>query len=759
MRPLPLAGDGPRSGKGEGSRAPLPSFPIGRGSGVTRRILAFFLLSLLIAAASAALWLVSSLPVTEGRIALPGLSAPVTVERDGWGVPTIRAANERDAAFALGYVHAQDRLYQMEQMRRVGAGRLAEIVGERALPMDRIMRTFGLYRAAEAQLAGLSPELRAYLEAYASGVNAWLETRTRALPPEFYLLRFRPERWRVADTLVYGKLMALQLAGNYRGELLRARIVERLGREALALFYPTVPAGASNNWVVDGSRSVSGSPVLANDPHLGFSAPGTFYLARLEWPGGGVSGATAPGTPFVIIGHNGRVAWGFTTTGGDVADLFLEKLDGDGYLTPDGPASFAIRQEKIAVRGEASETLTIRSTRHGPVVSGLMGEAPPGHVLALQATFLGSDDRTPEAIYRMNRADDARSFLRALEDWVAPQQSIVYADRHGETGMIAPARIPIRKNGEGWLPSPGWTGEADWTGFIPFEELPRASGPRLVTANNKIVADDYPFFISRDWDASYRAERIAALLDAASEQTADRSAAIMADIYSPMAAEILPLLLEAPVTSERARAAVGILRSWDLEMREGDVAPLLFTAWLRELERELFAEPLGPLFGEYFDFRPIAVRRQLAGSRPEGKIAAALERALSDLERHYGPDMDGWTWGRAHQARFRHNLFSRLPLAGDLLDISVPVPGSYDTVNRAHMALRNETDPFASVHGSVLRFVIDMSAPESARFMVVPGQSGNPFSRHWSDLVGPWRDFEWITLGGPAVARLELVPP
>jgi penicillin amidase len=725
-----------------------------------RRLLALLLALPLLLAAGAALWLVSSLPITDGTIRLDGLAAPVTVARDAWGVPTIRAQGERDAAFALGYVHAQDRLWQMEQARRLGAGRLAEILGERALPLDRTMRTFGLYRAAEAQLPLLSPELRDLLDAYAAGVNAWIGGRSRALPPEFYVLRFRPEAWRVADSLVYGKLMALQLSGNHRGEMLRARIAERLGRDALDFLYPSLPpGGASNNWVVDGTRSASGKPVLADDPHLGFAAPGTFYLARLEWPGGGATGATSPGAPFVIIGHNDKVAWGFTTTGGDVADLFIEKLEGDGYATPDGTEPFTMREETIAVRGAAAETLTVRSTRHGPVVSEILGDRTPGHVLALQATFLAEDDRTPEALYRLNRAEDAAALVRGLEDWAAPQQTIVYADTAGRTGLIAPARVPVRKSGDGWLPTRGWDGETDWDGYVPFEALPRGEGPRLVSANNKIVPDDYPWFISRDWDLPYRARRIADLLDAVPVQTPDRSAAIQADAYSPMAEDLLPLLLEAPVTSVRARGAVESLRRWDRTMRADEVAPLLFTAWVRALQRAFFAEALGPLFDDYFDFRPLVVRQLILRDRPQDKIAAALEAALDDLERRYGSDMEAWRWGRAHQARFPHALFSRLPVLGEWLALAVPMDGGYDTVNRGHMALRNEADPFASVHGSVLRFVIDMASPEAARFMVVPGQSGNPLSRHWSDLLRPWRDFAWITFGGEAVARLELVPP
>src|SRR5690242_18365817 len=357
-----------------------------------RRILAGILLLLLVAAGGFYLYLRSSLPQVDGRIAVAGLKAAVTVARDGDGVPLITAADDDDAAFGLGFTHAQDRLFQMETMRRYGAGRLAEIFGVPVVGIDTQMRTLGLYRLAEASFSRLSAPVQKAFEAYAAGVNAFLATHRGALPPEFQLLRFAPEKWRPADSLVWGKVMDLELTGNYRGELLRARLARNLSPEQLAFLYPQYPkdapttlaelraiyrdlpldplyAGlapaigptyASNNWVVDGAHSASGKPLLANDPHLGFSAPGVWYLARLRTQEREIAGATAPGVPLVVIGHNDWSAWGFTTTASDVADLFIEKLDpGDPgrYLTPEGSAPFATRRETITVRDAAPVTV------------------------------------------------------------------------------------------------------------------------------------------------------------------------------------------------------------------------------------------------------------------------------------------------------------------------------------------------------------------------------------------------------------------
>ncbi len=531
-----------------------------------RRLVAGFAVLLLVLAGGLYLYLRSSLPQTEGRIEVRGPRATIRIERDADGIPLITAQDDDDVAFGLGFAHAQDRLFQMELQRRYAAGRLAEIFGPDAVAVDKQMRVLGLYRAAEAEIPYLSPEVNRAFQAYAAGVNAFLASRHGALPPEFLLLRFSPEPWREADSLVWGKLIALQLDGNYRGELLRARMARTIPPADMAFLYPEYPKDApttlammlpiyrrlalgrlydalpsavgphyaSNNWVVDGKHSVSGKPLLANDPHLGFGAPGFWYLARLKTPGREITGGTVAGVPVVVIGHNDHIAWGFTTTTSDVEDLFVEKVDPSDpgrYLTPGGSAPFETRAEKIIVRGAPPVDFSVRATRHGPVLSDALpaGAADRGYVLALSATFLTPKDRSAEALWYADRATDWPSFRAAWRSFVGPMTNIVYADDSGTIGFIAPGLVPIRGKGEGWMPAPGWTGEYDWQGFIPFDKLPSAVNPpsgHFVSANNKIVPDSYPYFLSRDWDLPNRAERIEALLAATPIQSPASSAAI-----------------------------------------------------------------------------------------------------------------------------------------------------------------------------------------------------------------------------------------
>ena len=777
-----------------------------------RRLLAGLLLILLIAVAGGLLWLRTSLPETDGRLVLAGLGAPVQVKRDAHGIPTIAAASDRDAAFALGFVHAQDRLFQMDAMRRYGAGRLSEWFGSLTVPVDRFTRTLGLYRLAEQQYALLSPDLRAVLDAYAAGVNAYLAQHRGAWPIEYHLLSATPEPWRPADTLVWGKLMALQLGGSFRNELMHARLAQRLKPEDLAVLYPPYPGDApvtlgdlaalrglpldriyaslpamvgpvfaSNNWVVDGKHTPSGKPLLANDPHLGLSSPSVWYLVRIETPATSLAGVTSPGGPFVVLGHNARIAWGFTTTESDVADLFIERVDRADptrYETPEGPQPFIIRHEQIVVRGADPVVVDVRATRHGPVISDLGGNyeklATAETVLALRATWLDPDDRTPDAAWALNHARNWQEFRDGLKNFAAPQQNMVYADVDGNIGFIAPARVPIRAKGDGWLPAPGWSGDYDWTGYIPFDRLPQALNPpsgRFASANNKIVPNSYPYFLSRDWDLPNRVARIDALLDATPVQTPDASAAIQADLLSPMAKDLLPVMLETTPASTRAAIVLGRLKAWDGRMARDEAAPLLFAAWLRELNRLLLAKKLGDAFDDYWGMRPNVVRliltkhrewcEQSAEAAPScaEALARSLELALDDLTRRYGTEMKDWRWGRAHEAQFTNQLLSRVPVLRGIFATRIAADGGDDTLNRAAALNRDEAEPFADIHGPTLRMIADLSDLAATRFMIAPGQSGNPFSPHYSDLMGPWREVAYLTLdGGAEGGTLELTP-
>ena len=761
---------------------------------------------LLCAGAIGAVMLRASLPQTNGTLALPGLERPVHVIRDSHGIPAIEATNQHDLYMALGYVHAQDRLFQMDMQRRVGAGRLSEAVGATAVATDRLMRTLGIYRHAAASLGAASPEFRSVLDAYSAGINAFLHSG-KTLPVEFTVLGYRPDDWAPADSLVIGKLLALQLSGNYRQELTRARLAQILSSTEIGDLFPEYPKDApvtlsnlaslthglpldallnalpndhspqraSNNWVVDGAHSVTGKPLLANDPHLDFAAPLVWYLARLEAPNVDVTGATTPGAPVVVLGHNSRIAWGFTTTNADVEDVFVEQvdpIDPHRYVTPDGTAAFDTRNEPIRIKDQAPEMLDVRETRHGPVISDILANAPltaAQSALALQATFLNDDDRSVEAAWRLGFAQDWEGWLNALRLFTAPAQNMVYADRDGNIGFMVPGRIPIRKTGDGRMPVSGSSGDHDWSGFIPFESLPRVLNPpagHIATANNKIVPDNYPYLISTDWDAPYRIERIEAGLKETPKQSMASSILLQADIVSLSARELLPLMLVAKSHGANEVAAIDLLRRWDHRMDPDRPEPLIFAAWLRSLNRRLFQPRLGTIYGHYWS-ASARVTQAILRDKPswcgrEGcpaLIEGALKDALDDLTSHYGGAMERWRWGEAHQATFDHPLFSHIPVLGAVFGRHSPAGGAADTVNAGSFDANNEEAPFSDLHGPGLRAVYDLSDLDDSMFQIALGQSGHVLSPHYDDLQNLWKRFEGFRiLRDPKGEMLTLVP-
>lgn len=763
-----------------------------------RITLTLFALAVLIGLTAA--WVTwRSLPVVEGTITLNGPRAAIEIKRDQYGIPSINAGSEGDAYFALGYVHAQDRLFQMEFMRRLGAGRLAEVLGAQALGSDRFMRTLGLYRFAQTNLDVLDAATVAALERYAGGVNAWLETRDRPLPPEFQLLQYTPEPWAPADSLVWQKLMSLSLAGNWRDELLRSDLLQHLTPGRVAQLWPDAlpdepttvaiarqglppglaqglieaidtyapPTLASNVWAIDGQHTASGKPLLASDPHLGFQAPIVWYLARLEWPGQVRAGATAPGVPFHVIGHNGKVAWGMTTTHADLQDLFIERLTADGcYAIPTGPAAFEEREEVLKVRFGDPVTMTVRSTRHGPVVSDLTAfgrsDEEEGTVLALAATMLRDDDRTTSGIDRLSRAQTVEDARAALELFEGPQQNFIYADTDGGIGYSAPALVPMRRNGNGTVPVPGDTGVYDWQGWVPYDELPHSLRPasgRLVNANNRPMPLDYPHLIAATFPEGYRADRIGQRLDelVGSGATVDDMAAIQGDSRSAMAADLLPLLLPlAAPDSGPGQQALTLLSAWDGTMDRNRPEPLIFLAWLDKIKRALLADDLGPVFGSFRGARIRLIKSILTGrqtwcddttSQAMEFCAQVVSRALdetmvwlSDRPETSGDDPAGWRWGSFHRARFSHPLFGLIPGLEALTTVEIETDGGDHTVNRGGYRSARGRAPFRHSHGAGLRAVFDLADLDRSRFIIAVGQSGHPASAHYDDLNRLWRD-------------------
>ena len=765
------------------------------------------LLSVVILAALATvagfMWMRSSIPDLSGVETVAGLTSDVEIVYDRNGVPHIHASTADDAYRALGFVHARDRLFQMDFMRRLGAGRLSEVVGAQTVGVDRTMRTLGLYRLAEATVDRLPPAARAHLDAYAGGVNAYLATRSGALPPEFLLLGYTPAPWRPADSLVWGRLMALRLSGNWQTEALRLALAKRLSAEQIADLWPREDGGppptialapglrqfaelfadlaqsvpdplrqmsASNSWAIGSDLTASGRPLLANDPHLGFQAPAIWYLARIEAPGLSVTGATVPGVPFHVLGHNGRIAWAFTTTDSDTQDLFIERLS-EGrpghYDAPGGPAAFVERTELVRVKNAAPVELKVRETRHGPVISDLNEETRKylenGHVIALSAAALLPDDDSALGLLELNRSTDWQSFRAALAYFHTPQQNVTYADIAANIGFLAAGRVPVRASGDGSVPVPGWDGTHDWTDFIPFDALPQVFTPasgRIVNANHRIVGPDYPWHLTHDWAEPYRAQRIFDRLDSGDRQTPEAAARLQTDILSGAATSVLPVLLGLTTPADaRAARARDILRGWNGEMRRPLAAPLIFTAWLAETNRGLYSDELGPHFDAFYGLRPRTVLHMVQNSPQWCDVVStpgletcadivgqALDRALDDLAARYGRDMAAWRWGEAHTAHFRHPVFGHLPILRSLADIRIESDGGAYTVNRGQNRISDGRAPYASVHGPGFRAIYDLSDLARSRFALATGQSGNPLSDRYDDMTEGWRDGRYVTI-------------
>jgi len=790
---------------------------------------------LLVVGAGAGWWYArATLPKTDGTLAVPGLGAEVRIERDGRGIPTIHAASAEGAMFGLGFVHAQDRLWQLETHHRIGSGRLAEAFGPPALETDRFLRALGVRRAAAAQWAKASPEVRSAIVAYTAGVNALLQSATQKRPAEFVVLGLQPTPWTPEDSVAWAIMMAWDLGGNWSTELLRmrlalkmpvARIDEllppypgeqplatadyaalfrglkvdgRLGQQALLAAPPSGIEGiGSNNWVVHGSHTTTGKPLLANDPHLKLSAPALWYFARIDAPGLKVAGATMPGLPFVVLGQNERVAWGFTNTGPDVQDLYLERIkpdDAGQYQTPDGWAAFETADEIIKVKGAADVTMRVRTTRHGPVISdsgvaaGLTGPADkPAFALAMRWTALDADSTTLDAGIALARVRSVDQFIAASARYQAPMQNMVVADVDGHVGMVAAGKVPLRKpenDLKGQVPSPGWDAKYDWAGFLEPQLTPREIDPPrgwIATANQRIHAPDYPHYLTNEWAVPYRMQRIEQLLAAKPQHDLQSLRAIQADQLSLATMRLLPFIKQAKSSHPLAASALARLATFDGTMAADQAAPLIFWAWARHLTEGVFADDVGgpaawrgALGGRsYRDALEGVLERNDARwcddqSTPNvvetcaQQIDSALTKALDELQAAQGDDVAAWRWDRAHIARSEHRPFSRVKLLARWFELRTPVGGDTYTVNVSRVNLRPDPttqELYLDEHGPSLRALYDLGDPAQSRVMHSTGQSGNLFSTQYRDFVEPWRRVDYVPLwSAPTVATLRLKP-
>ncbi len=809
--------------------------------------------------------IVRSFPERDGTVRLPGLAAEVTVMRDSAGVAHVYAASARDLFAAQGYVHASERMWQMEVWRRVGAGRLAEIFGASEVETDRFIRTLGWRPAAEADVSAMSPPARLALEAYAEGVNAWLDQHGD-LPLQFVvagllgagggLAGYRPEPWTAVDSLTWVKVMAWSLGGTWSAEVFRSALAERgLSEAAIAELLPDYDAGrpiivgtselarpapgrrasppaatggdallpllelnerllarldpaagagldaaglGSNGWAVAPARSATGAALLANDPHLGMSIPSLWYLVGLHCEPVGrecpydVVGAGFPGVPGIVLGHNARIAWGLTNLGPDVQDLFEETLDprrAGHYLHRGRSVPFDVRDETIRIAGGEEETVTIRRSVHGPLLSDVAGElrerdaggeglGRAGHAYALAWPSIMEPDRTFDAVLGVNRAANWTEFRNALRDFVAPSQAFLYADVDGHIGLQVPGRIPLRAAGDGSVPSPGEDGSHDWTGWVAFDELPSVLDPPsglIVTANNAPTDAGYGHHLGRDWDPGYRAERALELLEQLAPVTADELRTMQADVALTRARPVIEAVAGASPETADGRLVRDRIRDWRTDLRCGvaSIGCAAYESFTYRLLRGVFDDELaerdgpGTLIRWYVGSEPSheAVVRLLA--QPDNGwwddtttavredrdaiIARALDEAGADL-RHTLGDPPNWSWGRIHTVTLTEETFGRSgigPLEAIFNRGPFAAPGSCTIVNKICGPITREYPAaddgpadlrrvFAATSHPSYRLVIEMSDLDGATILHATGQSGLPFDAHYEDLIERW---------------------
>jgi penicillin amidase len=807
---------------------------------IARWILVIVLLLGVLLFAGIYLYLHRSLPEVSGTIKLAGPGAPIEIIRDKDGIPHIYAQSQPDAFFGLGYVHAQDRLWQMEFQRRVGQGRLSELIGEPTVSTDRFIRILGVYRAAQSAWQRLPLDERRTIEAYVNGVNAFIGTHQGSrLPPEFTVFGAQPEPWSGPDVLVWAKMMAFNLGGTFQIKLLRLELARIIGAERAAQLLPDSPADdlsivqnveplpdsttcgkqaragksgeasygsmqtggqeyaqlskevqkvrsfitggngfgsgiGSNSWVVDGSKSTTGKPLLANDPHLEAQLPSIWYLAHLSAGDMDVAGATIPGLPGVVIGRNRSIAWGITNLFPDTQDLFRERLDTtgqqvefEGRLEP-----LQVIVETIKVKDQPSIEQPVRLTRHGPLISDAINadlagkaqdtshqSAPQLEPLALRWPALDAEDTTVARFVQINTARNWNEFKQALSGYVAPALSYVYADVEGNIGYYAAGRFPLRPSGDGSSPADGWVSKNEWSGWVPTDAVPQAYNPPqhlIVTANNRPVPVNYPYYFGRTWEKPYRAQRITELLEARDKVSPEEMAAFQSDTVSLQARELLPKLLSlvAP-QDENQRKAIELLRAWDGNMRQESAAAAIFAAWYRRLPASLVEDELGQdLATRYGGWGDLFVRRFLVNTLHEPNnawcdnvktptredcrqaVGVAFTQALQDLQSKLGLRQQYWRWGRLHKVVFFHQPFGYVDYVRALFNRSIWTGGDNSTVNLGEFSLDGSFEQRAV---SSYRQVIDLANADTGKFILAIGQSGHLLSSHYDDYLEDWQ--------------------
>ena len=747
---------------------------------------------------------------TPQPIQIKGIKGRITIDRDERGIPYVEAQNDEDVYFGQGYATAQDRLWQMDLFRRTARGELAEVLGagpnNAVVDQDKLHRTYGFSQAAEAELANTPPRAQAVLEAYARGVNAYAESLDpKSMPPEFQILQYSFRPWTALDSLVVIKIFFEALSDTWRLDIMRQAMsvlpaqkrsellpevspidvlvvgkdtkaktsiarsqTEPVSPQTLAklahsrevaaaalnrIGLDTNALAASNNWVVSGSHTVSGKPLLANDPHLRPSAPSIWHMVHLSAPGLRVAGVGSAGLPGVILGHNDRIAWGFTNVGPDVQDLYIEKFNPDNpkqYQTPSGWQDAVIRHEEIKVRkGVGSKEFDIVNydvtvTRHGPII--FEGD---GKRYALRWTALDPTKNNSESTYVLNRARNWKDFNAALESFTAPTQNIVYADVDGHIGYHAAGVVPIRKSGDGSVPYDGATDAGEWTGYIPISKLPTVYDPPggiIVTANQRIVGTDYPYFLTHSWAQPYRARRIFDLLHEKPKLSSDDFRRILGDVYTiagrtftrEVVKQLRPTLSP---SDEKLRVMLDEFEKWDGRVSADSKVAAMASHMRLAFRSRILTAALGPELVRNYHWSNFdttldwVLTQQPAAWLPKeyssyaDLLRASYDEAVSMLSKQIGADESKWTWGEMVKARFPHPL-GGAPLIGSQFTVQpFPQPGTGGLIGAT-----------VNVGAAVsMRLIADTSDWDKTQQGIALGESGSPKSPHWSDQLADWR--------------------
>lgn len=749
------------------------------------------------------------LPKIEGELNLPGLHSTVKVIRDKWGVPHINATDEHDLYFAQGFVHAQDRLWQMELLRRTATGTLSEIFGKIALDTDRTSRTFGFSRLGKQDWENIETDIRDVINAYTKGINAHINSLDTKTPIEFSLIKLKPELWKPEDSMALSRLMLFQMSHAWYGEIIRAKLIEAVGEENASLLEihyhkenpSTLPKGiefnrldsegnlikekgpflqknmGSNAWVISGKKSTTGNPILCNDMHLTITIPSIWYQNHLKNKTDkySITGVSIPGLPMILVGHNDRIGWGMTFAYTDAEDIYIEKFDKNNpsmYKFKDEWKEAEVIAETILVKDDLNHLEKVYITHHGPVISGVLEDQTERLSICSMAQ---REVRSLRGWMLLNKAKNWDEFVNAMKHIDAPQLNVVYADVEGNIGHWVCGKIPIRKKGHtGMVPVPGWTGEYEWEGEVPFEDMPHALNPErgfIVTCNNKLVPDDFPYYLGSVWMNGYRAKIIEDYFESLEKISPEDCKKMHNDFTSLPGIDFLKhfegITIEDP--NPRVKEAFEMMKSWDGQLTADSIGGTLYSVTRFMTVRNILIPNLGeklsntymgegfhPLLlpsHEFYGHDTVVMLRLLdepdnwwikhAGGK-EKLLLQSFNRAFEWLMTNIGTNMKKWQWGKIHSIEFAHSMAIDERMARVFNRGPIPVGGDTDTP--CQMAILAE-DPFmVKSWAPSWRHIMDMGDITKSVAMFAPGQSGQIGSKHYDDLIDPWVKGEYYPL-------------